>query len=78
MSDRPGVPIYEPPPPRLRMVALVTVGLNIAALIAILLGYCDPAAILILLAILLGGYLFIKLNLISSKQPADHYEPPPP
>ncbi len=79
VQDKTGVPGYEVPPPRPLMAAAGALGLNVAALIAILLDHCDLAAILIILAILLGGFVVSRImGSPSDKQPVDNHEPPPP
>ncbi len=77
-QDRTGVPGHELPPPRPMFAAIAAVGFNLAALIAILLDYCDAALILIILAILFGGFVVKRISSPSDKQPVDGHELPPP
>ncbi len=77
-QDKTGVPGYEVPPPRPMMAAVGALGLNLAALIAIYFDNCDLAAILIILAILFGGFVVKRISSPSDKQPVDGHEPPPP
>jgi hypothetical protein len=78
-QDRTGVPGHEQPPPRPLALMVTTVALNVLALIAILLDYCDLAGILIALAILLGGFTICRIMGSSrDEQPVGGHEQPPP
>jgi hypothetical protein len=77
-QDKTGVPGHEVPPPKPLPPAVGAVALNLIALVAVLFDHCDLAAILIALAILLGGYVVYLLSSPSDTKPVDGHEPPPP
>jgi hypothetical protein len=82
-QDKTGVPGHEVPPPRPLpppvIPAIGAVVLDVAALITVYYGRCNFAAILIAIAILLGGYVvYSLLSSPSDKSPVDGHEPPPP
>jgi hypothetical protein len=82
-QDKTGVPGHEVPPPRPLPppvgAAVGAVALNLVALVVVQFGHCDWAAILIALAILLGGYVVYRMmSSPSDRRPVDGHETPPP
>jgi hypothetical protein len=81
-QDKTGVPGHEVPPPKPLpppvKPAMGAVGLNLVALVVMYFDRCDLAAILVALAILLGGYVVYLMSSPSDRRPVDGHEPPPP
>lgn len=74
-------PPMPPPPPRPLWPALGAVVFDAAALIAVFVDRCDLAKILLILALLFGGYVVLRLAMStesSDEKNVGGHEPPPP